>query len=69
MKMTSVVGDASMFVTGKLTEIIDGDIHSETKQERNEVSEKEMNIQSQEHINKHAQNEVQNNSGEKSKAF
>lgn len=52
MKMTSVVGDASMFVTGKLTEIIDGDIHSETKQERNEVSEKEMNIQSQEHINK-----------------
>ena len=68
MKMTSVVGDASVFITGKLTEMIDGDVHSETKMERNEVSEKSMNIQSNDSINKHAQKEVQNNSGEKSKA-
>lgn len=68
MKLTSVAGDASMFITGKLTEMIDGDVHSETKMERTEVSEKSMNIQSNESIHKHAQKEVQNNSGEKSKA-
>ena len=68
MKMTSVLGDASMFITGKLMEVIEGDVHSETKMERNEVSEKTMNIQSKEFIHKHAQKEVQNNSGEKSKA-
>lgn len=68
MKLTSVVGDASMFITGKLTEIIDGDVHSETKKERNEVSEKDMNIQSGKFVHKHAQEEVQNNSGEISKS-
>lgn len=69
MKMTTVAGDASMFITGKLTEMIDGDVHSETKMERTEVSEKSMNIQSNESIHKHAQKEVQNNSGENSKAY
>ncbi|AZB25023.1 type VI secretion system Vgr family protein [Chryseobacterium bernardetii] len=68
MKLTSVVGDASMFITGKLTEMIDGDVVSETKKERHEVSEKDMNIQSGKFVHKHAQAEVQNNSGEKSKA-
>lgn len=68
MKRTSVVGDASMFITGKLTEMIDGDVVSETKKERHEVSEKDMNIQSGKFVHKHAQAEVQNNSGEKSKA-
>ena len=67
MKMTSVVGDASMFITGKLTEMIEGDVMSETKKGRTEISEKDMNISSNSSINKHAQNEVQNNSGEKSK--
>lgn len=32
MKMTSVMGDASVFITGKLMEMIEGDVHSETKQ-------------------------------------
>ncbi len=68
MKMTSVVGDASVFITGKLTEMIEGDVHSETKMERNEVSGKSMTLQSEENVNKHAQKEVQNNSGENSKA-
>ncbi len=68
MKLTSVVGDASMFITGKLTEIIDGDVHSETKKERNEVSEKDINIQSGKFVHKHAQEQVQNNSGEISKS-
>lgn len=31
MKLTSVIGNASTFITGKLTEIIEGDVHSETK--------------------------------------
>ncbi|WP_294243968.1 phage baseplate assembly protein V, partial [uncultured Chryseobacterium sp.] len=30
MKMTSVMGDSSLFITGKLTEMIEGDVHSET---------------------------------------
>lgn len=68
MKLTSVIGNASTFITGKLTEIIEGDVHSETKKERNEVSENDMNIQSGKFVHKHAQAEVQNNSGEKSKA-
>ncbi|MDR3023323.1 phage baseplate assembly protein V [Chryseobacterium sp.] len=69
MKLTSVIGNASTFITGKLTEIIEGDVHSETKKERNEISEKEINITSNASINKHAQQEVQNNSGDKSKAY
>ncbi|MDE5436838.1 Vgr family protein [Elizabethkingia meningoseptica] len=68
IRTSSIMGDSNMFVTGKLTEVIDGDVHSETKQERNEISGMSMNIQSEEYINKHAQKEVQNNSGEKSKA-
>ncbi|WP_336703851.1 type VI secretion system Vgr family protein [Chryseobacterium indologenes] len=69
MKLTSVIGNVSTFITGKLTEIIEGDVHSETKKERNEISEKEINITSNASINKHAQQEVQNNSGERSKAY
>ncbi|MFC0427324.1 hypothetical protein [Chryseobacterium scophthalmum] len=30
--MTSVIGDTSMFITGKLTEMIEGDVTSEVKQ-------------------------------------
>lgn len=66
MKMTSVVGDASMFVTGKLMEIIDGDVVSESKKGRKEYSKGEMEIGSEDMIKKHAQKQVQNNSGEKS---
>lgn len=67
MKMTSVVGDASMFITGKLMEVIDGDVHSETKKERNEISHDNIDFSSQKTINNNAQVEVKNNSGEKSK--
>ncbi|WP_409991358.1 bacteriophage T4 gp5 trimerisation domain-containing protein, partial [Chryseobacterium sp. Leaf405] len=68
MKMTSVVGDASLFITGKLTEVIEGDVHSETKQNRNEISHEDMELSSNKSINKNAQLEVKNNSGEKSKS-
>ena len=68
MKMTSVIGDANMFITGKLTEIIDGDVHSETKQGKTTVNaDKGVETSSNSSIHHQAQNEVQNNSGEKSK--
>ena len=69
MKMTSVVGDASVFITGKLTEMIEGDVHSETKKERNEISHEDMVLSSNKNINKNAQLEVKNNGGENSKSL
>ena len=70
MKMTSVVGDASMFITGKLTEMIEGDVHSETKQGKTVVnSESGVETSSGSTIFQHAKTEVQNNSGEKSKNY
>ncbi len=66
IKMTSVMGDASMFITGKLMEIIEGDVISESKKERKEYSKGKMEIGSDATIKKHAQKQVQNNSGEKS---
>ena len=69
MKMTSVVGDASMFITGKLTEIIEGDVHSEAKQERNEIGRKEMNISTEANLNNYTKDSIFLNSGEKSNNF
>ena len=66
MKMTSVVGDASMFITGKLMEVIEGDVESEVKNERKEyASEVETSSQGGT-IHQNAQKQVKNNSGEKS---
>ncbi len=53
-----VGGDSMMNVMGKLTEMIEGDMISETKKERNEVSNEEMNIQSTGMINKHSDKEI-----------
>lgn len=69
MKITSVVGDASMMITGKLTEIIDGDVHSETKKERNEVSEGKIITQSTGTNEQHSDKIVKNNSAEQSNNF
>ena len=70
MKMTSLVGDASMFITGKLMEVIEGDVHSEVKQGKTVInSEKGIETSSNGSISKRAQNEVQNNSGERSKNY
>ena len=63
-----VGGDSMMLVTGKLTEMIEGDLISETKKERSEISEMGIEISSNNSIRKHAQKEVQNNSAGKSKA-
>ncbi|MDR2235541.1 MAG: phage baseplate assembly protein V [Chryseobacterium sp.] len=69
MKMTSVTGDASMMITGKLTEIIDGDVHSETKMARNEVSEGKIITQSTGTNEQHSGKIIKNNSSEKSNNF
>ncbi|MCD0480608.1 phage baseplate assembly protein V [Chryseobacterium sp. LC2016-29] len=70
MKMTSVIGDTSMFITGKLTEMIEGDVSSEVKQGKTVVnSDQGVETSSNGSISKHAQNEVQNNSGERSKNY
>ncbi|WP_139422845.1 type VI secretion system Vgr family protein [Chryseobacterium mulctrae] len=70
MKMTSVIGDTSMFITGKLTEMIEGDVTSEVKQGKTVInSDQGIETNSNGSISKHAQNEVQNNSGERSKNY
>ncbi|MCW3170835.1 phage baseplate assembly protein V, partial [Chryseobacterium sp. 09-1422] len=70
MKMTSVLGDTSMFITGKLTEMIEGDVTSEVKQGKTVInSDLGIETSSNGSISKHAQNEVQNNSGERSKNY
>lgn len=67
MKIAPVIVDANMFITGKLMEVINGDVHSETKKQRNEISHDDIDVSSQKTINNNAQVEVKNNSGEKSK--
>ncbi|MFC5873937.1 type VI secretion system Vgr family protein [Chryseobacterium arachidis] len=68
MKMTTVMGDTSMFITGKLTEMIEGDAVSEVKKGKTVInSDQGIETTSNASITKHAQNEVQNNSGEMSK--
>ena len=70
MKMTSVVGDSNMFITGKLTEMIEGDVHSETKQGKTIVNnEGGIETATNGQIKKDAQGNVDNRSGEKGKSY
>lgn len=65
MKMTTVVGDASVFITGKLTEMIEGDVHSETKQGKTVINnEGGIETYTSGQINKDAQGSIDNRSGE-----
>ncbi len=66
--MTSVMGDANVFITGKLMEMIEGDVHSETKQERIEVSQKNIVTHSTENTELHSQAQLKNNASEQSKS-
>lgn len=69
-KITSVVGDTSMFITGKLTEMIEGDVHSEVKNGKTVMnSEQGIETSCSASIHHEAQKEVHNNSGEMSKSF
>ena len=68
LKNVSVAGNFFTTVTGKLTEIIEGDVHSETKKGKTSINaENGIETSSNSSINRHAQTEVQNNSGEQSK--
>ncbi|MET2996912.1 type IV secretion protein Rhs, partial [Flavobacterium columnare] len=69
MKNTTVAMDMMTIVTGKLTEIIDGDMVSETKKERILSSNGKIVSQSEGTHEQHSKKEVQNNSAEKSKIF
>ena len=70
MKMTSVLGDASVFITGKLMEMIEGDVHSETKQGKTVVNnEGGIETATNGKIMKDAQGNVDNRSGEKGKSY
>jgi len=70
MKMTSVMGDTSMFITGKLTEMIEGDVHSETTKGKTIVnSEGGIETSSNGKIVKNAQSNIENKSGEKGQNF
>ncbi|MGE6397896.1 type VI secretion system Vgr family protein, partial [Chryseobacterium scophthalmum] len=70
MKMTSVIGDTSMFITGKLTEMIEGDVHSETKQGKTVInSEGGIETNASGKIKKDADGNIHNRSGELGKAF
>ncbi|MDI9312481.1 MAG: hypothetical protein QM535_19885, partial [Limnohabitans sp.] len=70
MKNTAVTLDMMTMVTGKLTEVIDGDVHTETKKGKTSVnSGKGIDITSTENLNKHSDKEVQINSAEKSKQY
>ena len=70
MKMTSVLGDASVFITGKLMEMIEGDVHSETKQGKTVVnSEGGIETSTNGQIKKDAQGNIENKSGEKGQSY
>jgi type VI secretion system secreted protein VgrG len=64
VKTTSVTGDANLFITGKLMEMIEGDVYSESKQNRQEIAQEDMQFQSAKNIDNHSQTVVTNNSGE-----
>ena len=66
--VSSVAGNSSHFIIGKLMEIIEGDVHSETKKERQETSGGKSVSQSEDHIELHSKTQVHNNSAEKSKS-
>jgi len=77
-KMTNVAAIHSVFiggnsvvnVMGKLTEIIEGDVHSETKKGKTTInSEKGIESINNGSVVKHSEKEIHNNSAEKNKQF
>jgi uncharacterized protein involved in type VI secretion and phage assembly len=64
---TTVGGDSMLNVTGKLHEIIEGDVHSESKQGHTTISEKKVSNHSEDNHEFHSKTELKNNSAEKTK--
>ena len=70
MKSLSVGLSMLMTIIGKLTEIIHGDVYSETKKGETHInSDKGYTASSNGKIEKHSEKEIGNNSAEKSKQF
>jgi len=68
VKSTTVLGDASLSIRGKLDEIIDGDVHSEVTKGKTIVnSENGIETSSDGMIKRNSQGEMQHNSAEKTK--
>ena len=63
-KKTDVCGDMFVYVNGALTEVIEGDLHSETKNVRTENSTGGMVVNSEGAIENHSQQKVRINGGE-----
>lgn len=53
-----------VYVNGALTEVIEGDLHSETKNARTENSKGNMIIESEDGIENHSQQKVRIKGGE-----
>ncbi|ENA1795603.1 hypothetical protein ABF176_002450 [Flavobacterium psychrophilum] len=62
-----VGGDSMMNVMGKLTETIEGDVHSEVKNNHTTVSEKKVIAQTEKNHEVHTKAEISHNAAESSK--
>ncbi|SDQ16752.1 Rhs element Vgr protein [Chryseobacterium soldanellicola] len=69
MNMLTVGSDFTTHVIGKLTHHVKGDMETFTDKEHKTIAVKGMEISSESKIEHHAEKEVQNNSGEKSKNY
>lgn len=68
MKITSVLGDASVFITGKLMEMIEGDVETEVKKGKTVFNgEGGLETNCLGSILRFAEKEIRHNSQEKSK--
>ena len=63
-KRSDICGDMFVYVNGALTEVIEGDLHSETKNARTENSIGGMVVNSEGAIENHSQQKVRINGGE-----
>ena len=63
-KRSDIGGDMFVYVNGALTEVIEGDLHSETKNARTENSTGGMVVKSEATIENHSQQKVRINGGE-----
>ena len=61
---TSVGGDKMLHVVGGFHEQIDGDFHSEAKQDRNLISHSDVVSQGTQNVEFHSKNDIENNSTE-----
>jgi type VI secretion system secreted protein VgrG len=61
---TSVGEDKMLYVAGTFHEQIDGDFHSETKQNRNTISHSDVVSQGTQNVEFHSKNDIENNSAE-----